>query len=261
MRRDTRCIALFIGDGPFSKKLQRIFTEEVARIEAPAPNIRVLGRGGDISAVSWDLAFVVTPPQAHVDVLPKLWTEPRISSAVLRPIWVEKPFCSSGVDAHQLVSAARRAVFNPTFVDFTHLMDPLVEVIAHRFDGREKKPKMRLSTRMHHLPYQPRSYMTPEWDWGAHSEAMAQRLGATLDEGELVWPTPEPLYRVEVDPPAVLSTAWNPDGKGLQRGMREMLRYVYGTPAAMIEHPNWNLRFAADVTARLEQRFGACTRA
>ena len=270
----TPTIALFIGRGPFAQTLKRVLIEV-----DPAVALASVGREEAVGALTnwaYDFAVFATPPQAHAALLPLAWARGK-------PCWVEKPFGTSAAAADALVAQWIAHKQPPTYVDFPHLRqllpDPMsVDHLCCSVGG--------------HGPI--RSYMNGLWDWGAHVAAMGEafmsgswcaggvaihverptawavgsipRGGTKTLPGSSVFSfrtgngfnerVVQYTFTGRTGAGAHFHTAVGAGEKGLQIGMREMLEVVntYETP----HRNNWNPRFAAQVTHRLEEGFGPC---
>lgn len=265
--------ALFIGRGPFSLTLQKVLREV-----APTSAFFVAGREAAVSAIegTFDFAVVVTPPQAHAQLLPRIWARGK-------PCWVEKPFGSSAKEAEQLLRLWESYDKRPTYVDFPH--NRTVAFAPPLF----LRPDFCLAAAGGPGPARP--YMNGLWDWGTHIAAMYLHMGWTAP-----WQSTDITYVVRggpgrtargtvggiyakgrmVEPHSFMLATGNGfgakavsfafsgpasggpvpvHGQPLQIAMRELVEVAGGAPAP--KHNNWNPAFAARVTGLLEGAFGA----
>lgn len=165
--------ALFLGRGPFSKKLQGIFVM-VAKLEGLEPEVVEVGRTGrgEVGLLDGiDLSFVVTPPQAHASLLPLLW-----NNSPSRPTWVEKPFGTNADVADSLLQAWERHGKPPTYVDFPHLRVPEMAEVREQYRSLTLSKSWVRAGAVVGGPGPDREYMNGLWDWGSHVAAFSRFL-------------------------------------------------------------------------------------
>lgn len=268
--------ALFVGRGPWSKVLQDNWCATKG-----TNGCEVVGRDAidALQNYEYDVAFIVTPPQAHRELLPLVWARKKVA-------WIEKPFASSREEATTLLTLWHAAGKPPCYVNFPHLRLPAMEEVL-----KIGHLTVQGATAVVGGPGPDRAYMNGIWDWGAHASAFFLALNLqvwtqgsksiTRQQNGRAWAHgvvgpvqvmvgngfSEKTVRYQVagkvgllnDPhhlnglhPVPFYSAFGLEYEGkspIQKGMCELVDVLNG--ASVPAHLNWDLLFANAVTANL----------